>query len=54
MLKLFVFATIPSRMLARGNVYGQSENRRVVVFAEPGFPFSGKDLIPFLAFASYS
>jgi len=38
MLKLFVFATIPLLMLARGNVYGQSENRRVVVFVETGFP----------------
>jgi hypothetical protein len=38
MLKLFVFAAIPLLMLAGGNVYGQSEQRRVVVFAEAGFP----------------
>jgi len=38
MLKLFVFATIPLLMLASGNVYGQSEHRRVLVFAEPAFP----------------
>jgi hypothetical protein len=37
-LKLFVFVTIALLTLAGGNVYGQSENRRVVVFVEAGFP----------------
>jgi hypothetical protein len=38
MLKLFVFVTIALFTLASGNVYGQSENGRVVVFVEAGFP----------------
>jgi hypothetical protein len=38
MLKLFVFVTIALLTLAGGNVYGQSENGRVVAFVEPGFP----------------
>jgi hypothetical protein len=60
MLKLFVFATIALLALASGNVYGQSENRRAVVFVEPGFPvadsraFSPQQMAAVFSFATVS